>query len=323
MPLDHYIPQVHLKKFYSPALGNSRMYATRKTDLKTFTTNSRNACRIINGSTNTYLRRDRAIEDFLMKIEPDYNAALNKLITGKIDNECIYTIAGFVAYVSSCSPAGMRLQSGPLKSTVETIATMMDAQGEFPPSPAVLGGASLTELLHDGTVKAVIDPKYPQAIGITSILKLAMTFGNFKWEILRNNFDDSPFFTSDFPVAIERANDPCILNRLVPLAPNLALRIRPDPTLDKDHMDFSFANFGFHTHNLDHKELLEINRLIVRCAESTVFYRDNHSWVQPFIAKNRYHHIEPLTQKLQSPTGTLLVSTQRVVKNFPLLEPTK
>jgi hypothetical protein len=27
MPLDHYIPQVHLKNFYSPVLGN-QMYAT-------------------------------------------------------------------------------------------------------------------------------------------------------------------------------------------------------------------------------------------------------------------------------------------------------
>ena len=40
MPLDHYIPQVHLKKFYSPVLGE-RMYAIRKSDLKCFTPNNR------------------------------------------------------------------------------------------------------------------------------------------------------------------------------------------------------------------------------------------------------------------------------------------
>jgi len=69
MPLDHYIPQVHLKKFYSPSLRN-RMYAMRKTDLKTFTPNSNTVCRIMDGSTNAYLREDRAIEEFLRLLQP-------------------------------------------------------------------------------------------------------------------------------------------------------------------------------------------------------------------------------------------------------------
>ena len=121
MPLDHYIPQVHLMKFYSPALGN-RVHAIRKSDLKFFTPKSKDVCRIMNGSTNAYLLKDRAIEDFLKTIEPKYNAALDKLIAGEINNTCIYTIAGFVAYVISCSPAGMRIGSEPLKGIVETTA---------------------------------------------------------------------------------------------------------------------------------------------------------------------------------------------------------
>ena len=39
MSLDHYVSQVHLKNFYSPAL-DGLMYATRKSDLKTFQCNS-------------------------------------------------------------------------------------------------------------------------------------------------------------------------------------------------------------------------------------------------------------------------------------------
>ena len=87
--------------------------------------------------------------------------------------------------------------------------------------------------------------KYPQAIGISSILACTATFGNFKWEILHNDFTDNPFFTSDFPVAIEKTDDPRILNRVVPLAPDIALRIRPDLTLDRGRSDFSSANFGY------------------------------------------------------------------------------
>lgn len=317
MPLDHYVSQVHLRKFHSPALGE-RMYAIRKSNLKPFTPDPGAVCGINDGSTNAYLRVNRAIEDFLKSIEPNYNAALDKLIADEVDYQCVYTIAGFVAYVIACSPAGMRIQSEPLSGAVEDMNAVMDARGELPLSPAELGGASLTELLREGAVKVTIDPKYPQAIGITKIVQLLATFGNSKWEILRNDFDDSPFFTSDFPVAIEETSDPHVLNRIVPLAPNLALRIRPDLTLDRDQRrDLSFANFGYRRRSPGREELVSLNRLIVRCAEETVFYRDDHPWVRPFVARNRHYRIEPHTERLPTPSGTLRVFTQRIAASAP------
>lgn len=316
MPLDHYVSQVHLRNFYSPALGN-RMYAIRKTDLKAFTPDSESVCRISEGSTNAYLQQDRAIEEFLKTIEPNYNAALNNLVTEEIDDKCIYTIAGFVAYVTTCSPAAMRIQSGPLRSTLETTAAMLDERGLLPPPPPALAGTNLTELLRSGAVKLRIDPKYPQAIGISSILKFTTTFGNFKWEILHNHFDDSPFFTSDFPAAIEETDNPHIHNRIVPLTPSLALRIRPDPTVDTSKSDCSFTKFGFRRLDLDKQAVLGLNRLIVRCAEDTVFYRDDHSWVIPFVSKNQRYRIQLYTRKVATPTGMLQVSTQRVGIRVP------
>jgi hypothetical protein len=96
-----------------------------------------------------------------------------------------------------------------------------------------LGNTSLTKLLRDGAVEVTVDPKFPQAIGLESILQSVTTFGNFKWRILPNDSNDSLFFTSDFPAAIEKTDDLRILNRIVPLAPNLVLRIRPNLTLDR------------------------------------------------------------------------------------------
>jgi hypothetical protein len=317
MPLDHYIPQVHLKNFYSPVLGD-RMYAMRKSDLKSFTQNSKNVCRINHGSTNAYLKEGRVIEEFLKTIEPEYNGALAKLIEDKIDEQCIYTISGFVAYVISCSPAGMRIQSGPLKSTVETVAAMMEARGLIPPPPKELkelglGGESLVELLGTGAVKVKVDPKFPQAVGISSIYRSLAIFGNFGWDILLNDFSHSPFFTSDFPAAIEETRDRLIINRIVPLAPNLAIRIRPDLTIDKDLADFSFANFHCRRRRISQKEAVEINRLIVRCAEDTVFYRDDSAWVQRFIAKNRHYRVESSTYRQPTRNGSLLTSGLKIV----------
>jgi hypothetical protein len=303
---------VHLKHFYSPILGN-RMYATRKSNLKPFTPKSENVCGINDGSTNAYLKEDRAIEEFLKTIEPKYDEALGKLIGNKIDEQCIYTIAGFVAYVASCSPAGMRIQSGPLKSSVEAVAAIMEARGLIPSPSKELGGGSLVELLNTGAVRVKVNPKFPQAIGIDSIHRSLAIFRNCRWDILLNGFNDSPFFTSDFPAALEETTNRHTINRIVPLAPNLAIRIRPKPTIDKDLADFSFANFRCRRRSISHKEVEEINRLIVRCAEDTVFYRDDSAWVQRFIAKNRHYRVDPSTSKQPTRNGSLLISRLKIV----------
>jgi hypothetical protein len=257
MPLDHYVPQVHLRKFYSPALGEL-MYAMKKSDLKSFTPNSKSVCRIRDGSTNSYLREDRMIEEFLKTIEPKYNASLAKLMEGKIDHESIYAIAGFVAYVIACSPTGMRLFSEPIKRVAETIAVMADEHGSLPLPPEEVGGRRLSEILQSGDIEIKVNPKYSQAIGIRTIMQNVAAFGNFKWDILLNHFDQSPFFTSDFPVAIEGTHDWRVVNRIVPLAPNVTIRIRPDITIDRKRADFSFANFGYLKRNVSHRELVEI-----------------------------------------------------------------
>ena len=92
MPLDHYVPPVYLKNFYSPKF-RTLMHAIRKSDLKSFPTNAQSVCRIEHGNTNSYLREPRLVEAFLKKIEPKYSTALSKLKAGNIDQECIFVIA--------------------------------------------------------------------------------------------------------------------------------------------------------------------------------------------------------------------------------------
>jgi hypothetical protein len=152
MALDHYVSQVHLKNFYSPAL-DGLMYAIRKSNLKRFPTRAQDVCRIEEGSTNAYLTKDRAIEDFLKDVEPSYSASLAKLRENRLDQKAIASLAGFAAYVVTCSPTAMRLHSGPLKAELESTATILDKQRLIPKAPEILGEKSITELLADGTAK--------------------------------------------------------------------------------------------------------------------------------------------------------------------------
>jgi hypothetical protein len=313
MALDHYVSQVHLRNFYSPMLVQ-HMYAMRKSDLQSFPCNSRSVCRIEEGSTNAYLINDRSIEAFLLDVEPRYNSSVTNLRDNKIDKECIHAIAGFAAYVACCAPAAMRIHAEPLKSLLESEAAILDKQGLIPKAPPSLGSKTLTELLADKEVTFSIDSKYPQALGINTIIERVSIFGNSKWEILLNGVPECPFFTSDFPMAIE-ATGYRTMNWIVPLTPALAIRIIPDIRLSGIAPDLSFAKFTSRQRTLRRSEIVEINRLIVQCAEDLVFYRDDHIWIGDFVAKNRYYRIEAVTDRIRYGTGFRNISTQRIVQH--------
>lgn len=305
MPLDHFIPQVYLKNFYSPKLGKL-MYAIRKSDLKIFTPYAKSVCRIEDGSTNKYLKEARLIEEFLKGIEPKYNKALSHILNDNIDPECIYVIAGFVAYISSCSPAFMRIQSEYLRGIVEHTTQLEDSHGRLPTPPPELGGKTFTDLLQQKKIFVEVDGKFPQAFAIANILSAIKRFGNFKWDILINPFDDNTFFTSDFPVAIEQTNNPLVLNRIVPLSPYIAIRICPDLSVCNEHLDFTFSHFRKTRRNISLSKVMSINKLIVRCAETTVFFRDNHDWVRKFVSKNANYRIESEMVKFPTERGHAL-----------------
>lgn len=312
MPLDHFVSQVHLRNFCSPVL-NERLYAIRKSDLKRFEPRSQDVCRIEDNSTNAYLKEDRAIEEFLKDVEPRYNTSLAKLRDNKIDQECVFCIAAYAAYIVTCAPAAMRIYSGPLKTLLHSTAAILDAKGALGKAPEALGEKSLSELLADGTVKFNVDPKYPQAIGIASVMHHVSVFGNSPWEILRNSEANNSFFTSDYPAAIEVVDLNTPINRILPLAPDLAIRIRPDIQLSETEADLSFAKFKAVQRPLKRVEVLDINRLIVRCAEDLILYRDDQDWIENFVAKNRQYRIEPVTRQIPHGDGILNVSTQRIL----------
>lgn len=291
------------------------MYAIRKSDQKLFTPNSKSVCRIQEGSTNKYLHDERIIEEFLKEIEPKYNVSVSKAQNGDFNLESIYVIAGFLSYVISCSPGGMRIQSERFKSSVEESSNILDKTKAFPPPPRVLGGETFTELLESGHIFINIDKKYPQAHGIASILSVVATFGNSHWEVLSNPYSDSPFFTSDYPVAIELSKNPMVFNRIFPLTPTLAIKINPNIHVDRENPDFEFRDFSYKKISLSRHQVRAINQLLVRCAESVVFFSRMEPWVPGFVKKNSGYRIEPKTHKIPNGNGTLMWFTQEITRN--------
>ncbi|MFT5114771.1 MAG: hypothetical protein ACI8P9_004111 [Parasphingorhabdus sp.] len=208
----------------------------------------------------------------------------------------------------------MRIQSQPLKASVEETSKLLEKLGKLSPPPSSLVGKSLSELLENRDVEVKIDQKYPQAMGITGILSTTKVFGNSSWEILHNPFQESPFFTSDFPVSIERSQDPRVINRVVPLSPYLAIRIHPNINADRNSLDFDFSQFKRRVKKLNRRQVAQINQGIVRCAESMVFSRCGDPWVSTFIERNANFRIEPYTKIFASVNGTLMLSSQQIAE---------
>lgn len=219
----------------------------------------------------------------------------------KPNNEAVYVIAGFLSYLLTCTPAAMRMNANLVEEHIEAIAKAADAKGVFKPPPGELAGESLTELLDNEGIKVEVNRKVPQAVGIASILSHVASFGNCSWEILINDNKDCPFFTSDFPVANEQSDDPAILNRILPLTPTLAVRIKPD--IKHNDAEFGFKHFSYVKRHISRQEAIEINRSLVRSAEDTVFYSEAQSWVATFVGKNRNFRME--TQEVSSGGGAL------------------
>ena len=291
------------------------MNAMRKSDLKVFQTRSQDVCRIEDGNSNSYLRHSRVIEDVLSQIEPKYTASLKRLRAKEPDQESIYCLAGFVACVIACSPTMARLGGAPVRVAVEATAEIMDRNGLLPPAPASLGGKSLSELISDGAVNITVDGKYPQALTISNVLDTVSVFGNSPWEVLLNDDPYSAFFTSDFPPAIEVLDENVPINRIVPLAPDVAIRIWPRMPKEKGYKDFAFGDFKCVFRKVRGDVVRKINRQIVQCAEDLVFFRDRHEWVEKFIQRNSDYWISTLVDKLPAPNGGIFqLSRMRITR---------
>ncbi len=312
MALDHYVPQVHLRRFLAPELG-PRLHAKRKTDGFRFSPKPQDVCRIEQGSTNLYLSEPRAIEEFLKAIEPHYNKAVDALRGGSTEDEHVGVIAGFVAYVASCSPTAMRVNSEPLRSVVEVTADIMEKHDAIDPPPPQLGAGTLTDLIRDGTVQIGIDRKFPQAIGIEQVVELARRFESCDWYLLHSPSPSKAFVTSDFPAAIEETGPMRPINRVVALSPELAVRVVPGHTAMTRQRGTSATGDRRHRTAGGH-EVVEANRTIVRSAEEIVFFRDDAPWIGPFVNANKEYRVTAETRRVPRGNGWVLMTSVKVGK---------
>jgi Protein of unknown function (DUF4238) len=308
VPLDHSVSQVHLRKFYAKALNSRKMFAYRKSDGKLFVCGSEDVCRIEEGSSNQFLTEPRILEEFLRKVEPNYGAACDAISRGQFNTEDVLVLAGFAAFVIGTSPTAMRLGADSLTHLAHTEIELMDRMGDFDDIPQELGNKTASELVHEDILRIETDAKYPQAMGISKIVGLTQSFSTFHWEILLNpKADRFPFVTSDYPAAIEGLGRQVPANRIIPLRPDLALRILPQ-IRPKGRPDLE-SDFRFKLTRATPTHVRSVNMAIVRSAENLVFSSTNAPWVQTLVTKNARYRLELEHTRTPKGSGFLLLDS--------------
>lgn len=176
---------------------------------------------------------------------------------------------------------------------------------------------SLSAALDAGAIVVRIDEKFPQALLIENLLKTIAVFGNCDWEIVRNPGGRSRFFTSDFPAAAQPSLRPIDFARIVPLAPDLAIRIYPKIQAKIPDPDFKFPHFSMKDTMATEAIVREFNQAIVRCAGDVVFYPDDRPWVRGFVERHRHFRIETSTRTEARDGGYLSVFNTAVLERRP------
>jgi hypothetical protein len=259
------------------------------------------------------LPEERVIEEFLKTVEPRYNEAADNLFEGRISEESIYVVSGFLAYILTCSPAAMRHHQTPVREMLEMATQAYDRRGLLPRAPPELNNATVSELIASGDLKIEIDKKYPQAIGISTVLELVNCFGNGTWEVLVNENQDCPFFTSDFPVATPPAA-PGIAHRVLPITPQLAVKILPLKLPPASEPDLSFSRNRTTRRKVSRREAVGINRWLVQAAESEVYFCDAQQWVKGFVERHAAYRTEVRAERIPHGRGEILHTKTRIVK---------
>ena len=134
--------------------------------------------------------------------------------------------------------------------------------------------------------KVTVDPKYPQAMGIATIMDHVSVFGNSPWEILHNSEAENPFFTSDYPAAIEVTNLNAPINRIVPSwLPTWLSAFGQTFACPVRSLIAPLRSLEAVQRGLKRAEVVDLNRLLVRCAEDLIIYREDRAWIEGFVAK--------------------------------------
>jgi hypothetical protein len=126
MPQDHYVAQTYLKAFADPTTvkdpkKGGQIHAYRKSDRGYFFPFASAICKTLDwDTTEKYLSPPDALGQWLKIYEPHWAAAVDRLSTNHhLSSVDKFLIAGYWAYLSTCTPTWQRVAKGIQQTELE------------------------------------------------------------------------------------------------------------------------------------------------------------------------------------------------------------
>jgi Protein of unknown function (DUF4238) len=223
MSQDHYVAQTYLSAFIHPQTG--RLHAYSKRDSRYFVPSTGSVCKTMNwDQTPKFLSPPDALGRWLKIFEPPWASVVAKLeASHDLAPDDKYVIAGYWAYLSTCTPTWRRVAVALQQHDLDTIyvdrftAHAQTHPDEFPKA------ADYLPLLREGKLTPEIDKNFPKALVITQLLRHQSCLYHEAWEVIWNDTDEL-FLTSDNPSCLDyQYGNPIRAARYLPVTPRLAV----------------------------------------------------------------------------------------------------
>jgi len=313
---DHYVSQTYLRLFVGPN-GDLVPYYKNTRAIVGKPKKPKSICFETEGDTNKYFEDTRLLDKFLPAFENPWKNNLIKLEKGVLDANTKYELAGYIAFLRSCTPTAKRFGQQSIAGVVEPVAyKVMLSTLEKADYLTDKHKLTLRNAIQNKEIGIKIDREFAHAQGMRVVEGIIHRYYCSHWLILINE-TDIPFITSDNPAILYYKDvQQQISQTYVPLKPSIALLITPDFDIDhpsfEDVKRYSNSKDGFGV--IKQSYVKKFNEEIVKSAERIVLHQKKEDWLEQLVRKYGKWRVDAIVSHIPTDMGIMTITRQQPVK---------
>lgn len=195
---DHYVAQTYLNSFTN-SKGFLIPYYKADHSILGSPKRPKSVCYETNGDSNCYLDDSRFLEKYLPLFENHWKKNVEFLRQKILDDVMKFQIAGYIAFLRSCTPTAKRLGQNTIKQVIKpTVDNLISRYFETNPPTDIDTRDKIAHMINNKQIDVVINREFPHALGISSLHESIAKLYHGSWLILLNGTSNQ-YITSDNP----------------------------------------------------------------------------------------------------------------------------
>lgn len=313
---DHYVSQTYLRHFANPN-GDIVPYYKNAQVVVGKPKRPKSICFETEGDTNKYFQNPRLLDEFLPAFENPWNNNIASLENGFLDKNIKFELAGYIAFLRSCSPTAKRLGQRMIAGAIEPMAYEIGLSGlDKADYLSDKDKLALRNAFHKREIEINIDRDFAHAQSMRALIGLLHRYYCSHWLVLINE-TNIPFITSDNPAILYYKDiHQQIAQTYLPFKPSMALLIAPDLDIarpnveDVNRYDNSHNIFGVIKESCVNK----FNEAIVKSAERLVLHQNKEDWLEQLVRQYSKWRVDTIVSRLPTNKGTMVIARLQPVE---------